>query len=155
MEIREIKQRLSILAVLNHYGLQPDKNNMLKCPFHTDDTASMKIYPNTNTFNCFGCGKNGDQIEFCTLKEGSKHKGLLKATELAGEVKPINGKPKPQKSQPKQNYTEILTNIFNYFQNGLNSSVAKKPKEYFQSRNLNHELLEPKLSDYAQSTKKK
>jgi DNA primase len=128
---------------------------MVKCPFHTDDTASMKIYPNTNTFNCFGCGKNSDQIEFCTLKEGSKHKGLVKATELSGDIKPINGKPKPQKSQPKQNHTEILTNIFNYFQNGLNSSVAKKPKEYFQSRNLNHELLEPKLSDYAQSTKKK
>ncbi len=142
MEIQEIKQRLSIHTVLKYYGLQSDKNNMLSCPFHADDKPSMKIYPNTNTFNCFGCGKNGDQIEFCTLKEGSKHKGLLKATELTGEVKPINGKPKPQKSQPKQNHTEIFTKIFNYFQNGLNSSVAKKPKEYLQSRNLNHELLE-------------
>jgi len=142
MEIQEIKQRLSIHTVLQHYGLQSDKNNMLSCPFHADDKPSMKIYPNTNTFNCFGCGKNGDQIEFCTLKEGSKHKGLLKATELTGQVKPINGKQKPQKSKPKQNHTEILTKIFNYFQNGLNSSVAKKPKEYLQSRNLNHELLE-------------
>jgi DNA primase catalytic core len=142
MEIQEIKQRLSIHTVLKYYGLQSDKNNMLSCPFHADDKPSMKIYPNTNTFNCFGCGKNGDQIEFCTLKEGSKHKGLLKATELTGDIKPINGKTKPQKSQPKQNHTEILTKIFTYFQNGLNSSVAKKPKEYLQSRNLNHELLE-------------
>jgi DNA primase len=142
MEISNIKQRLEIETVLQYYGMQSDKNNMLKCPFHADDKPSMKIYPNTNTFNCFGCGKNGDQIEFCTLKEGSKHKGLLKATELTGDIKPINGKPKPQKSQPKQNHTEILTKIFTYFQNGLNSSVAKKPKEYLQSRNLNHELLE-------------
>ncbi len=142
MEIQEIKQRLSIQTVLKHYGLQANRNNMLSCPFHADDKPSMKIYPNTNTFNCFGCGKNGDQIEFCTLKEGSKHKGLLKATELTGDIKPINGKPKPQKSQPKENHTEILTKIFSYFQNGLNSSVAKKPKEYLQSRNLSHELLE-------------
>jgi DNA primase catalytic core len=142
MEIQEIKSRLDITRVLYHYGLQPDKNNMLSCPFHADDKPSMKIYPNTNTFNCFGCGKNGDQIEFCALKEGSKHKGLLKASELTGEIKPINGKPKSQKSQPKENHTEILTKIFNYFQNGLNSSVAKKPKEYLQSRNLNYELLE-------------
>ena len=78
MEIREIKQRLSILAVLNHYGLKPDKNGMVKCPFHQDDKPSMKIYPATNTFNCFGCDKNGDQVEFCTLKEGDKHKGILK-----------------------------------------------------------------------------
>jgi len=142
MEIREIKQRLSILAVLNHYGLKPDKNGMVKCPFHQDDKPSMKVYPATNTFNCFGCGKNGDQIEFCTLKEGNKHKGLVKATELTGEIKPINNKSKQQEPHPKQNHTETLTKFFAYFQNNLNHPVALKPKEYLKSRNLNHELLE-------------
>jgi len=142
MKINEIKSRLSIHTVLKHYGLQPDKNGMLKCPFHADGTASMKIYPNTNTFNCFGCGKNGDQIEMCVLKEGSKHKGILKAAELAGETKPINNKPKPQDSRLKQNHTETLTKFFTYFQNNLNHQVAVKPKEYLKSRNLNHELLE-------------
>jgi DNA primase catalytic core len=143
MEIQEIKSRLDIAKVLKYYGLNPDRNNMLKCPFHADDTASMKIYPNTNTFNCFGCGKNGDVIEFIQLKENcNKHTALVKASELAGEVKPINGKAILKTSQLKQNHTEILTKIFAYFQNGLNSSVAKKPKEYLQSRNLNHELIE-------------
>ncbi|MBW6479328.1 MAG: toprim domain-containing protein [Bacteroidales bacterium] len=144
MEIREIKQRLSILTVLNHYGLKPDKNGMVKCPFHQDDKPSMKIYPATNTFNCFGCDKNGDQVEFCTLKEGDKHKGILKATALTGEIKPMNNKPKQQESQPKpkQNHTETLTKFFTYFQNNLNHPVALKPKEYLKSRNLNHELLE-------------
>ena len=74
MEIKEIKQRLTIATVLNHYNHKPDRNNMLKCPFHNEDTASMRIYPDTNTFHCFGCGKNGDTIEFCTLKESDKHK---------------------------------------------------------------------------------
>jgi len=142
MEISEIKARLSIQTVLKHYGLQPDRNNMLKCPFHADDKPSLKIYSNTNTFNCFGCGKSGDQIEFCTLKEGNKHKGLLKATELTGEITPINNKPKQQKCQPKENHTGILTKIFESFRNGLNHPVSVKPKEYLKSRNLNHELLE-------------
>lgn len=142
MEIREIKQRLSIQAVLKYYGLQPDRNGMLKCPFHVDDTASMKIYPNTNTFNCFGCGKNGDQIEFCTLKEGNKHKGLLKATELSGEIKPINNKPKQPNNQPKENHTEILTRIFESFRNGLQSPISKRPKEYLQQRNLDYTKLD-------------
>ncbi|MBN2660735.1 MAG: toprim domain-containing protein [Tannerellaceae bacterium] len=146
MEIKEIKSRLTIQTVLSHYNLEPDKNNMLCCPFHPDDTASMKVYPNTNTFNCFGCGKNGDQIEFCTLKEGSKHKGLLKATELCGKAP---SQPSPKVKEPgtanaeisanenkAQNHTEILTRIFAYFQNGLNSSVAKRPKEYLQERGL-------------------
>jgi DNA primase catalytic core len=147
MEIQEIKQRLSIHTVLKYYGLQSDKNNMLKCPFHADDKPSMKIYPNTNTFNCFGCGKNGDQIEFCTLKEGSKHKGLLKATELTGAPSRPSPESKEKRSSSKrpesnESHSEILTKIFTYFKNGLNSGIAKRPTEYLQSRNLNPELLE-------------
>lgn len=64
MEIHEIKQRLTILQVLQHYNLKPDRNNMLKCPFHDDKSPSLKVYTNTHTFNCFGCGKAGDNIEF-------------------------------------------------------------------------------------------
>ena len=148
MEITEIKARLSIQTVLKHYGLQPDKNNMLKCPFHADDTASMKIYPQTNTFNCFGCGKNGDQIEFCTLKEGNKHKGLLKATDFVGLPPIPKPQPKPEKPTPQEQpqtpkeRTEILTKIFESFRNGLNHPVSVKPKEYLKSRNLNYESLE-------------
>ncbi len=40
MELSEIKQQLSILEVLRQYGLSPDRNNRLKCPFHT----KLKIY---------------------------------------------------------------------------------------------------------------
>ncbi len=62
MQIPEIKQKLTIGVVLNHYNLNPDRNNMLRFPFHNEDTASMRIYPDTNSFHCFGCGKNGDAI---------------------------------------------------------------------------------------------
>jgi DNA primase len=142
MEIAEIKALLSIHTALKYYGLQPDRNGMLKCPFHADDTASMKIYSRTGTFNCFGCGANGDAIEFCSLKEGSKHKGLLKATELSGDVQPINNKPALSNEKPKENHTEILTRIFESFKNGLQSPISKRPKEYLQQRNLDLAKLE-------------
>jgi len=144
MEIKDIKERLSIETVLSHYSLQCNRNHMLKCPFHEDDKPSMKIYTDTNTFNCFGCDKNGDAIEFCSLKEGSKHQGILKAAELCGlpcETK--EHKPKSTGNKAKQpNHNKILTKIFAYFQSGLHHQSTVKPKEYLKSRNLNHELLE-------------
>jgi DNA primase len=77
MEIKDIKQRLSIKTVLKHYGLEANRNHMLKCPFHEEKEPSLKIYPQTNTFNCFGCKANGDTIEFIQLKEKcSKHEAL-------------------------------------------------------------------------------
>jgi DNA primase len=59
MEIPEIKQRLNILTVLDYYHLRMDRNNMLRCPFHEDEKPSLKVYPDTNTFHCFGCGRSG------------------------------------------------------------------------------------------------
>jgi DNA primase len=45
MEISNIKQRLEIETVLQYYGMQSDKNNMLKCPFHADDRAKHEDLP--------------------------------------------------------------------------------------------------------------
>lgn len=141
MQIPEIKTLLTIMTVLESYGYKADKNNMLRCPFHEDKTASMKIYTSTNSFHCFGCGKSGDQVEFCTLKEGNKHKGIIKATELTRNIKPEN-KPKERKNMPKQNPPEILTKFFTIFKNNLSHPVAQKPKEYLQERNLDYHKLE-------------
>ena len=140
MEIRDIKSHLSILTVLSSYNLKPNKNNMLACPFHEDKAPSLKIYTETNTFNCFGCGANGDVIEFIQRKESSagsdcsKHQALLKATELAGQIN--NKLVNMEIPKPKHSNTEILEKIFGYFQNGLKSGIAKKPKEYLINRGL-------------------
>jgi len=38
---------------------------MMRCPFHQERTPSFVLYPE-NTYNCFGCGKNGrGAIDFC------------------------------------------------------------------------------------------
>lgn len=32
------------------------------CPFHNEKTPSFFIYPESNTYHCFGCGVHGDAI---------------------------------------------------------------------------------------------
>lgn len=45
MDIREIKQQLTLDQVLDHYGLKPDKNQRLHCPWHDDKTPSLQLTP--------------------------------------------------------------------------------------------------------------
>ena len=62
MEIKDIKQRLSLVEVLQHYQLQP-KNNMLHCFYHEDKTASLQVNLEKNFYKCHSCGKTGDVIQ--------------------------------------------------------------------------------------------
>ncbi|MFL0198131.1 phage/plasmid primase, P4 family [Clostridium sp. WILCCON 0269] len=47
-------------------GLKFDRNNSICCPFHQEKTPSFKIYgkDGKQKFKCFGCGENGDVIDF-------------------------------------------------------------------------------------------
>ena len=97
MEISEIKSRLSIETVLRHYNLTADRHHHLRCPFHDDQDPSLKIYPGTGTFHCFGCGASGDVIEFIERYEKlSKHDAIMKAKTMIDPNAEINNKPIPQ-----------------------------------------------------------
>jgi DNA primase len=50
---------------------------MGRCPFHQEDTASFAIYPQTNTYHCFGCGSSGDSVEFYSKINGVDFKTSL------------------------------------------------------------------------------
>lgn len=40
------------------------------CPFHEEDTPSFAIYPEQNTWHCFGCDAGGDVVSFYMKKTG-------------------------------------------------------------------------------------
>ena len=52
---------VSIENTVRRYGISV-KRGFITCPFHDDSTASMKLYPDTNTCYCFGCHKYSDSI---------------------------------------------------------------------------------------------
>lgn len=133
MEIAEIKQRLTLKEVLEHYGLKPDKQNRLNCPFHPDKTPSMQVYYKTQTAYCFSSncpthGKSLDVIDFIMhMEQTDKHRAILKAEEL------INGTASPVQ---KLTRVAVLTNMFTYFKNAVHNS--KPAREYLESRGLDY-----------------
>lgn len=38
-----------------------------RCPFHQDDTPSFTVYPDSDTFWCFGCFQRGDGIDIFAM----------------------------------------------------------------------------------------
>lgn len=93
MTVDEIKNHYSMQDVVEQYGFHPNRAGFIPCPFHTGDhTASMKIYK--DSYNCFGCGANGDIFSFvqgmehCDFKTafyslGGTYEKPTKASEIA------------------------------------------------------------------------
>lgn len=136
MTISEIKKQLSILAVLGYYGIKPNRNTMVCCPFHDDKNPSMKVYP--DTVFCFSgnCCKNGkamDVIQFIQDKENiTKHEAILKAQSLIEA--PTQVAPKPI-LQP-ENLSEIFAKLRPGFY-GSSKAIA-----YAERRNIYTAKLE-------------
>ena len=92
MLIDDIKNRISIIELATSEGLQLKKqsNRLFKttCCFHNETKASLTFYPETNTFKCFACQAQGDQINFYALKHNLQNKEAIK--ELASKLGIIN-----------------------------------------------------------------
>jgi DNA primase len=136
MEIPEIKTRLPLAQVLEHYGLKPDRLGKLNCPFHEDKTPSMQVYYKTQTCYCFSsnCPTNGkslDVIDVIMHKEKiTKHEAILKAISM------IEG----TANQSTTTREEFLTKMFTYFKNAVYN--AKTAQAYINGRSLDHNTIE-------------
>ena len=79
MNVDEIKAEYSMQDILNMYGIKPNRAGFIRCPFHKEKTASMKVYK--DSVHCFGCGANADVIGFvqqmdqCSFKDAFKRLG--------------------------------------------------------------------------------
>ena len=63
LTIKQIKARAFMSEVAPFYGCDI-KNGFMCCPFHGEDTPSLKIYKNDRGWHCFGCGEGNDVIDF-------------------------------------------------------------------------------------------
>ena len=142
MTLADIKTRLSLRMVLAHYGLQPDKNGMLSCPFHPDKNPSMRVYLDTHSVYCFSgnCPTHGhslDVVDFVMhMEKCSKHEAIIKARQLVSGSESIiptqNGR-----KMSTENRVELLTHAWAYFQRNL----GEEAEAYLKSRNLNTKSL--------------
>ena len=56
-----VKQSLTVREAAELYGIAVGRGGMACCPFHDDRHPSMKV---DTRFHCFGCGADGDVIDF-------------------------------------------------------------------------------------------
>ena len=64
--VAEVREQTDIVELVGNYVPLKRTGNSFKglCPFHQEKTPSFVVFPQSGTFNCFGCGKGGDALTF-------------------------------------------------------------------------------------------
>ena len=60
--LNELRMRCDIEQVISPYVnlKRRGKNLVGLCPFHNEKTPSFTVYPDSQSFYCFGCGAGGE-----------------------------------------------------------------------------------------------
>lgn len=59
-----VKDLVTVREAAERYGFHPNRTGYICCPFHNEQTASLKLYPDGRGWFCFGCHAGGSVIDF-------------------------------------------------------------------------------------------
>ena len=141
--IEELTRRTDIVELVGGYVQLKRKGRLYGglCPFHSEKTPSFYVYPDTQSFYCFGCGAGGDAVTF-TKKINSID--YVEAVKLLAQRA---GMPEPTEDDKTGRLrSRILTmnkDAARFFHACLNSTVeeARQARAYWRRRGLDDKTI--------------
>lgn len=143
----EIKSRVDIVDFISDTVnlRKAGKNYTGFCPFHQNTkTPSFIVFPDTQTWRCFGaCADGGDIFSFVMKREGCDFKEALQLLARRAGVTLQESEPQAtQKDQQYQKLLELQSAVAAYFHHLLTASPAGvQARDYLAKRELTAETI--------------
>lgn len=143
--IEEIKQKLDIVEIAGRYTqlTKAGKNFKGVCPFHQEKHGSFFVFPDRQSWHCFGaCSTGGDIFSLVMKKEGLEFAEALKILAVgAGVTLPAHGRQTQEKQRHNRLY-EVNEAARDYYHGLFNTSrEAEQARQYAIGRGLNAQSL--------------
>jgi DNA primase len=141
--IDEVRQRADIVEVIGQYVRLTKSGRTFRglCPFHSEKNPSFFVYPEQQTWHCFGaCSTGGDVFSFIMKKEGADFGDALRL--LADRVGVTISARSRRETEGKDRLYQINQVAAQYFHDLLlNSPAGEKARKYVAGRGLSREAL--------------
>ncbi len=141
--IDEVVRRSDITEVVSGYVQlrHRGRTHTGLCPFHSEKTPSFVVYPETQSFYCFGCGAGGDVITFVRKINNLDYVEAVKM--LAGRA----GMPMPEEDDKAGRLRSRVLAInkeaarFFYEQLNAENDDARTARAYWRGRGLSDSTI--------------
>ncbi len=128
--------------ITNAFGLYVNlkkrgRTHVCNCPFHSEKTPSCTVFPDTQSFYCFGCGAGGDVITFTMKMENLSYMEAVRLlAQRCGMELPTENPEEARNARRRVRCLEINREAANFFYKQLISGKDKRGLEYFAQRKL-------------------
>jgi DNA primase len=144
--ITEVKQRLDIVEFISEYVTLQKAGRNFKglCPFHSEKHPSFFVFPEQQSWHCFGaCGAGGDIFSFIMKKEGVDFGQALRLLAQRGGVT-LGPREAPSKAEDekKERLFQINEAAAEYYYHVLSTTKAgATARGYLTKRNIMPETI--------------
>jgi len=136
--VDEVKQRTDIVEVVGQYTSLTKSGRTFRglCPFHSEKRPSFFVYPDQQSWHCFGaCNTGGDVFSFVMKKENLDFGEALRL--LANRAGVTLTARSEQETKGKERLYQANQAAAQYFHDLLlHSKAAEKARKYLVSRDI-------------------
>lgn len=141
--IQQLKQYSDIERIISGYVPLSRKGRNLSglCPFHSEKTPSFFVYPQTQSFYCFGCGAGGDVITFIRRIENLEYMEAVRfLAEKCGLTVP-DSQQEDERAVQRRRILEINREAARFFHAQLMSEQGKQAYDYLTRRGRDRKII--------------
>ncbi|MYH40913.1 MAG: hypothetical protein F4150_03920 [Chloroflexi bacterium] len=112
-DVERVKSANPIASVVERHGVELRRSGRRLgglCPLHEDRSPSLAVYPETESFYCFGCGAGGDASAFAPRASGAGARAPLArraAESPAPEAPRAQAPPRARAPEPRERAPQL------------------------------------------------
>jgi DNA primase len=151
--VDEVKQRIDIVEFISRYVPLKKAGRNFKglCPFHAEKTPSFIVFPDTQTWHCFGaCGEGGDIFAFLKKREGMDFSQALEfLAQQAGVTLHRDREEAAREQKERQRLLAAVAAAARYYAEQLAGPAGEAAREYLAKRGVLPEVASEFQLGYA------
>ena len=142
--LQELRNRADIESTISSYVNLKRAGRISKglCPFHGEKTASFTVYPDTQSYYCFGCGNGGDVITFIKNIENLDYIDAVRfLADRVGLDMPDENNYDSTMNKRRHRKLEANREAARFFHNCLKTQDGTVGYRYFKDRGLTDDTI--------------
>lgn len=145
--VSDIRDRIDIVDLVQEYVpslKRAGANYKGLCPFHQEKTPSFIVFPQSQNFHCFGCGKGGDLFTFYMGVENVEFREALRElARRAGVELDVSAPKRPEQQEKAARLIEVNELAALWFHHILTSTtMGAAGRQIIADRHVSDEMVE-------------